>query len=128
MIFFNIILLFIIFIYNIVYIWDSIGIQDVVESKESKKKNLFTYSFLFCNKKALLVQFGRTWVSKTQCRRFKSYRAWFHSCFVKSKILGKSLNINLNLTSCGLKKGGGQKKKRVLINQRSNWSPRLYCK
>ena len=30
--------------------------------------------------KALLVQFGRTRVSKTRCRRFKSYRAWFHSC------------------------------------------------
>ncbi|KAK9081586.1 hypothetical protein Sjap_026594 [Stephania japonica] len=27
------------------------------------------------SKKALLVQFGRTWVSKTRCRRFKSYRA-----------------------------------------------------
>jgi hypothetical protein len=25
-----------------------------------------------CRKKALLVQFGRTWVSKTQCRSFKS--------------------------------------------------------
>jgi hypothetical protein len=32
------------------------------------------------------------------------------------------------LTSCILKKGGGQSKKEMLINQRSNWSPRLYCK
>lgn len=30
---------------------------------------------IYCDNKALLVQFGRTWVSKTRCRRFKSYRA-----------------------------------------------------
>ena len=41
------------------------------------KKNPFLYSRIYCDKKALLVQFGRMWVSKTQCRRFKSYRAWF---------------------------------------------------
>ncbi|OMO89235.1 hypothetical protein CCACVL1_07968 [Corchorus capsularis] len=28
---------------------------------------------IYCDKKVLLVKFGRTWVSKTQCRRFKSY-------------------------------------------------------
>ena len=35
------------------------------------------HPFLYCfiSRKALLVQFGRTCVSKTQCRRFKSYRA-----------------------------------------------------
>lgn len=37
--------------------------------------NPFLYSLIFYDKKALLVQFGRTWVSKTRCRRFKSYRA-----------------------------------------------------
>ena len=45
------------------------------------------HPFLYCfiSRKALLVQFGRTCVSKTQCRRFKSYRAWFCSCYVESK-------------------------------------------
>lgn len=105
-----------------------------------KKIYLILISSRFrCDKKALLVQFGRTWVSKTQCRRFKSYRAWFHSCCLslRSKITHaelKSLNSNLNLTlpwpppRIKLKKGGGQLKKEMLINQRSNWSPRLYCK
>ncbi len=49
------------------------------------KNHPFLYCFISCRKKALLVQFGRTWVSKTQCRRFKSYRAWFCSCYVESK-------------------------------------------
>ena len=49
------------------------------------KNHPFLYCFFSCRKKALLVQFGRTWVSKTQCRRFKSYRAWFCSCYVESK-------------------------------------------
>ena len=92
-----------------------------------QKESFFLYSRIYCDKKTLLVQFGRTWVSKTQCRRFKSYRAWFCSCFVRSKFIRKKWKRNLNLTSRGLKKGGGQKSK-VLINQRSNWSPRLYCK
>ena len=89
--------------------------------------NPFLYSLIFYDKKALLVQFGRTWVSKTRCRRFKSYRAWFGS---SSMEFGWSTNWNgnLNLTSWILKKGGGQSKKEMLINQRSNWSPRLYCK
>ena len=93
------------------------------------KRIFFFYSLIFYDKKALLVQFGRTWVSKTRCRRFKSYRAWFPSS--ESELDWKSfinLNSNFNLTSCGLKKGGGQSKKEMLINQRSNWSPRLYCK
>lgn len=38
-------------------------------------KNTLLYSLIYSDKKALLVQFGRTWVSKTRCRRFKSYRA-----------------------------------------------------
>lgn len=91
--------------------------------------NLFLYSliFYFYEKKALLVQFGRTWVSKTRCRRFKSYRAWFGSSSIEFD-WNTNWNSNLNLTSCILKKGGGQSKKEMLINQRSNWSPRLYCK
>ncbi|GKV52532.1 hypothetical protein SLEP1_g59110 [Rubroshorea leprosula] len=52
---------------------DTICMQDVV--KVQYKKNPFLYNRIYCDKKALLVQFGRTWVSKTRCRRFKSYRA-----------------------------------------------------
>jgi hypothetical protein len=39
-----------------------------------KINHLFTAARAF-RKKALLVQLGRTWVSKTRCGRFKSYRA-----------------------------------------------------
>lgn len=103
------------------------------------KKNPFLYSRIYCDKKALLVQFGRTWVSKTQCRRFKSYRARFCSCCLRSKIkhngterIEQHSNLNLTLPRppprIKLNKGGGQLKKGMLINQRSNWSPRLYCK
>nr|GEZ55171.1 reverse transcriptase domain-containing protein [Tanacetum cinerariifolium] len=37
--------------------------------------DIFDFNLIFYEKEALLVQFGRTWVSKTRCRRFKSYRA-----------------------------------------------------
>lgn len=44
-----------------------------------KRILFFTFRVLSIlkNKKTLLVQLGRTRVSKTRCRRFKSYRAWF---------------------------------------------------
>ena len=91
--------------------------------------NPFLYSLIFYDKKTLLVQFGRTRVSKTRCRRFKSYRAWFGSSSIEFDWnTNWNWNSNLNLTSWILKKGGGQSKKEMLINQRSNWSPRLYCK
>ena len=51
------------------YIYIRLCMQDVLGSHKIIYEN-----------KALLVQFGRTRVSKTRCRRFKSYRAWFHSC------------------------------------------------
>ena len=76
---------------------------------------------LYCDNdnKALLVQFGRTWVSKTRCRRFKSYRAWF--CVLVNRVRSK---IDLPR----IKGSRRSIKKEMLINQRSNWSPRLYCK
>ena len=49
-------------------------------------RNRKGFSFFFFVLKALLVQFGRTRVSKTRCRRFKSYRAWFHISYVETKI------------------------------------------
>lgn len=88
-------------IFNLYYILydniDNVGIEDMVELK--KKRIFFRTVLFFVIRKALLVQFGRTWVSKTQCRRFKSYRAWFCYCFGKSKIFRKKENSNLNLTS-----------------------------
>lgn len=67
-------------IYDI--LWYSIYVQNTksIRVKECPLSSLFV--FLEKTRKALLVQFGRTWVSKTQCRRFKSYRAWCHSCLL----------------------------------------------
>lgn len=72
---------------------DALGVQ--------KQENPFLYYRIFCHKKALLVQFGRTRVSKTRCRRFKSYRAWFRLGYFESqKKLNKTQsNCNLSLTS-----------------------------
>lgn len=85
------------------------SIHDVLNlQKESKP---FLSSLSCFNKKALLVQFGRTWVSKTRCRRFKSYRARVRSS-------------QIDLASQQLKTSrivkGGQSKNVLLINQRSN--------
>ena len=93
------------------------------------KKNPFLDIRISHHNKALLVQFGRTWVSKTRCRRFKSYRARFRSCFVRSKLHGNNgTDSQFDLFGVKVKKEYGQSKKSTLINQRSSWSPRLYCK
>lgn len=63
--------------FMILYMIDSVCMQDV-DRVFSYKKPFFPVFLIYWDKKALLVQFGRTWVSKTRCRRFKSYRAWFH--------------------------------------------------
>lgn len=61
----------VLYIYLFLYIdydrdYDSICMQDELGSHKIQ---------ILYENKALLVQFGRTRVSKTRCRRFKSYRA-----------------------------------------------------
>ena len=82
------------------------------------KNHPFLYCFISCRKKALLVQFGRTWVSKTQCRRFKSYRAWFCSCYVESKKRNLTKwNCNLHFSSWNKKYVSDAQRKYFVANE-----------
>ena len=114
-------------------IYDILRYSIYVQNQFGFKNVLFLAFSFFLEKirKELLVQYGRTWVSKTQCRRFKSYRAWCHSCLLDCVKIPFFANnwaaIWIRPPAYESKKEVSQKKE-MLINQKSNWSPRLYCK